>query len=289
MYVSSSFVIIILLHHLKIPREQVQVCTFDARFETEKKYRSMKRFTILFYSLASYVIGLAVVAYYASFLIDAWVPKTINSGSYTGLKTALGINLLLLILFSLQHSLMARQGFKTWLKNHIPEAAERSTYILMSSVVLALVCYFWQPMPQVIFDLSGTWAGTLLYGFYALGWFVGLFSTFLIDHFDLFGLKQAWYNMKGRDDFQYRFQTPLFYKLVRHPIYTGWLMIHWFTPVMTVGHLIFACFISIYIVVAIEYEEKDLIEQFGDKYLEYVRNIPKLIPIRVNRDQGDEK
>jgi methanethiol S-methyltransferase len=246
----------------------------------------MKRLPILIYSLISYVIGLAVVAYYAAFLADVQVPKTINSGIYPGLGTALALNLSLLMLFGIQHSVMARQGFKKWVKNHIPASAERSSYILLSSVTLGIVCFLWQPMPQAIFDLSGTWAEPVLYSLYGFGWFVGLFSTFLIDHFDLFGLKQAWYNWKGRNDFHYRFRTPLFYKLVRHPIYTGWLMIHWFTPVMTVGHILFASVITIYIYIAIKFEEKDLVDQFGETYQNYIESTPKLIPFTVKNKQG---
>jgi methanethiol S-methyltransferase len=246
----------------------------------------MKRLAILIYSLKSYVIGLAVVAYYAAFLADVWVPKTINSGIYPGLGTALTVNLFLLILFGLQHSVMARQGFKKWVKNHIPESAERSTYILLTSVILGTVCFLWQPMPQVIYDLSGTTAEPVLYSLYGFGWFICLFSTFLIDHFDLFGLKQAWYNWKGRNDFQYRFKTPLFYKLVRHPIYTGWLMVHWFTPVLTIGHFLFASVITGYIYIALIYEEKDLIDQFGETYHQYIQSTPKLIPFTGRNKQG---
>jgi methanethiol S-methyltransferase len=142
-------------------------------------------------------------------------------------------------------------------------------------------------MPQEIFNLKGTWAEPVMYTLYGFGWFVGLFSTFLIDHFDLFGLKQAWYNWKGRNDFHYRFKTPLFYKLVRHPIYTGWLMIHWFTPVLTLGHILFATVITVYIYAAIIYEEQDLIDQFGETYMQYIQNTPKLIPFTGKNKHGD--
>jgi len=148
-----------------------------------------------------------------------------------------------------------------------------------------MLCALWQPLPQVIYDLKGGWGEPVMYALYGFGWFVGLSSTFLIDHFDLFGLKQGWYHWKGRYDFRYRFQTPLFYRLVRHPIYTGWLMIHWFTPVMTLGHLLLAVVITAYIYIAIQYEERDLLDQFGEQYQQYAEVTPKLIPL-VKKKRG---
>lgn len=238
----------------------------------------MGRFSILIYSILSYITGLVIVVYYAGFLVDMWFPKTINSGDFQGWGLAIITNIMLLLLFGLQHSVMARQWFKKWIKKQIPPAAERSTYILMTSVVLTIVCALWQPLPQTVFSVKGTFLEIVLYTLYGFGWFVCLFSTFLINHFDLFGLRQAWKNWRGQNDFNYSFCTPLFYKLVRHPIYTGWLMVHWFTPEMSLGHLLFAVVISVYIYIAIVYEERDLTEQFGDKYKAYVRSTPKLIP-----------
>lgn len=239
----------------------------------------MKRIVILCFAVVSYTIGLASIVYYAGFLAEIAVPKAINAGNPGSAGLALAVNVLLLVLFGLQHSVMARQGFKSWVKQWISSAAVRSLYILMSSVAVALICWLWRPMPYELYDLRSTIWGNTLTVLYFAGWAVGLFSTFLIDHFDLFGLKQAWYNWSGRTDFRYRFRTPLLYRIVRHPIYFGWLMIHWFTPHMTVGHLLFASLITVYIYVAIYYEERDLLNQFGKTYSQYQESTPKLIPL----------
>lgn len=238
----------------------------------------MKRFFILFYSLLCYILGLTIILYYIGFLAGILVPKTINSGSGSDFYSSLAINLLLLIMFGLQHSVMARKSFKNRYKSYFPASTIRSTYILLSSIILGVVIWLWQPMPQVLVEFTETWQRITIYTLYGVGWFVGIFSTFLIDHFDLFGLKQAWSHWKGENQFQYQFRTPLLYKLVRHPIYLGWFMIHWFTPVLTLGHILYATVITIYIYIAISYEEQDLVDQFGDEYIEYKKTTPKLIP-----------
>lgn len=239
----------------------------------------MKRLLILCFAIICYMVGLAAILYYAGFLAELWVPRSINSGTSDSLLAAFLINTLLLVGFGLQHSVMARKRFKRWMQQWVPAAAERSVYILMSSIAVALICWFWKPLPYEIYDVRSTVWGSLLTGLYGLGWFIGLFSTFLIDHFDLFGLKQAWYNWKGKSDFMYQFRIPLLYKMVRHPIYLGWLIIHWFTPHMTAGHLMYASLITLYIYIAIYYEERDLLNEFGDRYQEYQQSTPKLIPI----------
>lgn len=238
----------------------------------------MKRISVLLYSGICYILGLTTIGYYIGFLAGAGVPKDINSGPVSGFGFSLMINAALLLVFGIQHSGMARKGFKSWFRTYLPDSMVRSTYILLSSVTLGLVIWFWQPMPQVLIEFTKPWQQITLYSLYGLGWFVGIFSTFLIDHFDLFGLKQAWMYWKGDAVFQYRFRTPLLYKLVRHPIYLGWFMIHWLTPVLTMGHLLFAFAITAYIYIAIYYEERDLIDQFGDKYQDYKKSTPKLIP-----------
>lgn len=246
----------------------------------------MKRILILLFAGLSYLIGLGTIVYYAGFLSEIAVPRSINSGIGSSTGFALIINLLLLVLFGLQHSVMARKGFKRWLTSWVPPAAERSVYILMSSVVTILICKYWIAMPYELYDLRDTLWEYLFWGLYGLGWFFGLFSTFLIDHFDLFGLKQAWYHWKGKSDFQYSFKTPLLYRLVRHPIYLGWLMIHWFTPHLTVGHLIYATVITIYIYIAVYFEERDLVDQFGTTYQDYQQSTPKLIPVQIGSKKG---
>ena len=238
----------------------------------------MKKLFVLSYSLICYIIGLGTVAYYADFFIGAFIIKSINTGPASSLGTALAVNSFLLLLFTLQHTIMARPSVKERMRKYIPFAIERSTYILASSILLLMTCIFWIPIPDPVFNVKDTFLEPLFWSLYALGWTITLFSTFLIDHFDLFGLKQAWFYGNGRK-FRYRFVTPFLYKLVRHPIYLGWFMVHWFTPYLSVGQFFMAGFYTIYILVAIKYEEKDLIKAFGEKYLEYKATTPKLIPL----------
>lgn len=239
----------------------------------------MKKLFILSYSLVCYIIGLAVVAYYVDFFIGYFVPKSINAGQAQPLAQALVINFLLLLVFTLPHTVMARPSVKEWMRKYIPFAMERSTYILISSITLFMLCVFWQPVLHAVFDFRGTFLEPVFWTLYALGWAVTLCSTFLIDHFDLFGLKQAWYYGHPKKVFRYRFVTPFIYKLVRHPIYLGWLMVHWFTPYLSVGQLLMALIITIYILIAVEYEERDLIQTFGKQYEQYKKTTPKLIPL----------
>ena len=239
----------------------------------------MKKLFVLSYSLLCYIIGLTVVAYYVDFFIGYFVPKSINEGQAQPLGMSLIINFLLLLVFTLPHTVMARTLVKEWMRKYIPFAMERSTYILISSATLFILCVFWQPVSYAVFDFRGTILEPVFWALYALGWAITLFSTFLIDHFDLFGLKQSWYYGHPKKVFRYRFVTPLIYKLVRHPIYLGWLMVHWFTPYLSVGQLLMALIITIYILIAVEYEERDLIRTFGNQYIQYKKTTPKLIPI----------
>ncbi len=238
----------------------------------------MKKYLILIYSLVCYMAGLCMTAYYFLFFAELIVPKSINSGSPVSITLSLVIDVMLLSLFMLQHSGMARKGFKKLTSRWIPEAAQRSTYVLMTSLTLAFLVWFWEPLPYVIFNLKSSVAGNVIWALYGLGWVVCLSSTFLVDHLDLFGLRQAWYYLKGKKEFNYRFKTPLLYKVIRHPIYLGWLMVHWITPNLTAGHLLFAVSITIYVYVAIEFEERDLIRDFGSKYIHYQKSTYKVIP-----------
>jgi len=239
----------------------------------------MKRIIILFFAVMSYLFGLGAIVYYAGFLSEIGVPKSINGGARSSTGIAITVNLLLLATFGIQHSVMARKGFKKWLKRWVPSSAERSVYIFMSSAVTLLICRYWIPLPYEIYDLRESVWENFFWGLYGLGWFFGLFSTFLIDHFDLFGLKQAWYQWKGKTEFRYQFKTPLLYRIVRHPIYLGWLMIHWFTPHLTAGHILYASVITLYIYIAVYFEERDLVNEFGNTYREYQESTPKLIPV----------
>jgi protein-S-isoprenylcysteine O-methyltransferase Ste14 len=248
----------------------------------------MKKLFVLAYAVICYGIGLMIVAYYADFFIGYFVPKSINEGKTGSIITALGINFLLMVFFTLPHTVMARRRVKEWMRKSVPLPMERSTYVLVSSILLFILCVFWQPLPAAVYDFRGTFAAPLFMSLYGLGWFIGLFSTFLIDHFDLFGLKQAWSFARNKRSFVHKFVTPLLYRLVRHPIYLGWLLIHWCTPYLSVGQLFLAIFITIYIIIAIKYEERDLLDNFGEKYRHYQRTTPKLIPIRVLKAHPDK-
>ncbi len=230
------------------------------------------------YGLVSYGVFFATFLYAIGFLGGFFVPVTIDAGgpeSSTGL--ALLINLALLTLFAVQHSVMARPGFKEAWTKVIPKSMERSTYVLLSSLILALTFWQWRPMPALVWDVQTGLGRAVAWGLFAFGWFVLLLSTFLINHFELFGLQQVWQNLRGKRTTEARFREPLFYKIVRHPLYVGWLLTFWATPTLTVGHLVFAVGCSAYILVAIQFEERDLIRAHPE-YAEYRRRVPMLIP-----------
>jgi methanethiol S-methyltransferase len=250
----------------------------------------MKKFIVLLYSVLCYGIGLVVIAWYFDFFLGLWVPKYINSEPEVPWQAAIGINLILLTIFGLQHSVMARPHVKSQITKLIPAAAERSTYILLSSLVTVLLIWQWQPIDLVIYDFRNTIFENGIWGLYLLGWAVCLFSTFLINHFDLFGLRQAWTYFEDGEEFTYNFKTPLLYKFIRHPIYLGWLMIHWFTPYMTLGNLVLATGITVYIYIGIFYEEKDLVKTFGQRYIRYKEITPKVLPFSkpVNKNSNEK-
>jgi protein-S-isoprenylcysteine O-methyltransferase Ste14 len=203
------------------------------------------------------------------------------------LMPALAVNLGLLGLFAVQHSLMARPFFKLWLTRFIPESAERSTYVLFSSVALILLFWFWQPMGGIIWQVQHPVGAGLLYAGFGFGWLLVLVTTFLINHFDLFGLRQVWKFFRGVPYTPLSFVTPGPYKLVRHPLYVGWFCAFWFTPTMTVAHLVFALATSAYILIAIQLEENDLVDFHGEAYVEYRRKTPMLFPSMSAVDDED--
>jgi methanethiol S-methyltransferase len=237
----------------------------------------MKRFGVFVYGVACYVVFLGVFLYAIGFIGNLWVPKSMDSPREVGLLQALWVDLGLLGLFAVQHSLMARPAFKRWWTRVIPAEAERSTYVLFSSLALIVLFYAWQPIGGVVWAVGSAAATSILYLAYAAGWALLLYCTFLIDHFDLFGLRQVWLHLRARPYTPVPFRTPWLYRQVRHPLYVGWLMIFWATPIMTLAHLVFAVMTTGYILVAIQLEERDLIAAHPE-YAEYRRRVPMLLP-----------
>ena len=237
----------------------------------------MKRIATLSYGVICYALFFATFLYAIGFIGNLIVPKSIDSIPTVSLGTALYINTLLLSVFALQHSIMARPFFKrAWIKI-IPVAAERSTYVLFSSLALILLFALWQPMGGVIWDISDSVARTVLHVAYAFGWVLVLVSTFSIDHFDLFGLRQTWRYARGVKYEPPVFKQPILYRIVRHPLYVGWTCVFWATPTMTVAHLFFAVVTTLYILIAIQLEERDL-QDAHPEYSEYKKRVPMMIP-----------
>ena len=237
----------------------------------------MKRLLIFAYGVVCYLVFFATFLYSIGFIGNLGVPKSIDSTPEASLGPALLINLGLLGLFAVQHSVMARPAFKRWWTRIVPEPAERSTYTLLSSLALIVLFIFWQPMGGVVWDVASPITQAALYGAYAFGWGLLLFSTFLINHFDLFGLRQVWLQVLGKPYEPVSFRTPVLYRYVRHPLYVGWLFIFWATPTMTVAHLVFAIATTAYILIAIQLEEHDLIAAHPE-YQDYRRRVPMLVP-----------
>lgn len=235
------------------------------------------RLAVFVYGLISYAIFFATFLYALGFVGGFLVPKGIDSAPAIPLGSALLVNTGLLALFAGQHSVMARPFFKRWLTRFIPTAAERATYVLASSVALILLFWLWQPMGGVVWQVENPLARALLWGGFGLGWGLVLVTTFLINHFDLFGLRQVWCFLVGRRYTHLRFVTPGPYKLVRHPLYVGWLAAFWFTPHMTGAHLFFAVLTTAYILVAIQLEERDLTDAHPE-YAAYRARTPMLVP-----------
>jgi protein-S-isoprenylcysteine O-methyltransferase Ste14 len=237
----------------------------------------MKRLLILCYGLLCYAVFLATFLYAVGFVGNLFVPKSIDSAAAGPLGRALLIDLGLLALFAVQHSVMARPGFKRLWTRLVPQAAERSTYTLLSSLALIALFAWWQPMGGVVWNVTDPFGRGVLYGLFAFGWLLVLVSTFLINHFDLFGLRQSWLYFRGRPYTPLRFGTPGPYRWVRHPLYVGWLFAFWATPTMTVAHLVFALMTTAYILVAIQLEERDLVDAHPE-YAGYRRDVPMLFP-----------
>lgn len=243
----------------------------------------MGRFLALLYGLASYVIFFVTFLYAIGFVTDLVVPKTIDSGTVVPLVEAIIVNLVLMSVFAIQHSVMARRAFKQWWTKFVPKSVERTTYVLFASLALILLFWQWRPMPAIVWSIANAQIAMAVMALSFVGWFIVLLSTFLISHFELFGLHQVVSNFTGRQMPTPRFRTPLFYRFVRHPIYLGFVIAFWAAPVMSVGRLLFAAVTTAYMLVAITLEERDLVTVFGDEYRNYRGRVPMLLPWRRSR------
>jgi protein-S-isoprenylcysteine O-methyltransferase Ste14 len=242
----------------------------------------MKRILIFGYGVVCYAVFFATFLYAIGFVGNLWVPKSMDSARDVSLGAALLTDLALLGLFAIQHSAMARPAFKRAWTRIIPEAAERSTYTLLSSLALIALFAFWRPLGGLVWNVTSPAGQAVLYGLFAFGWSLVLISTFLINHFDLFGLRQVWLHLTGKPCTALPFKTPVLYRYVRHPLYVGWFFAFWATPTMTVTHLLFAIATTAYILIAIQLEERDLVEAHPE-YSEYRKRVPMLVPFTKRR------
>jgi len=240
----------------------------------------MSRFIAFLYGLACYALFFVTFLYAIGFVMDLVVPKTIDSGTVVPSAQALIINLLLMSVFAVQHSLMARKQFKAWWTQFVPPQVERSTYVMLSSLALVLLFSQWRPMPVPVWQIADPYLAVAVTALSFVGWLIVLTSTFLINHFELFGLQQVVNNLAGRSAPATRFRTPLYYKFVRHPLYLGFIIAFWAAPTMTIGRLLFAAVTTAYIFVGILLEERDLVELFGDEYRRYRQRVSMLVPWR---------
>jgi protein-S-isoprenylcysteine O-methyltransferase Ste14 len=238
------------------------------------------RFFAFLYGIAAYLVFVMTLLYAIGFVMGLVVPKSIDTGADTPALEAAIANLLLMALFAVQHSVMARQRFKAWWTQYIPKAVERSTYVLLASLSLLLLFWQWRPMPAVVWDITDPDLAVTIVTLSLAGWVLAFISTFAINHFELFGLRQVANHLVDKEAPPPRFRTPLFYKFVRHPLYLGFIIAFWAAPTMTVGRLLFASVTTLYILLGITLEERDLVAMFGDEYRNYRKRVSMLIPWR---------
>jgi methanethiol S-methyltransferase len=253
-----------------------QVHTIGPDFSGSRLFK----FTAFLYGIASYLVFFVTILYAIGFVMGMVVPKTIDTGAETSAVEAVIINLLLMSLFAVQHSVMARQGFKRWWTQYVPKPIERSTYVLAASSCLLILFWQWRPIPHVLWQVNDPDFAATVAVLSLAGWVLVFVSTFLINHFELFGVSQVVNNLVDKEAAPPRFRTPLLYKFVRHPLYLGFIIACWAAPVMTAGHLLFASVITAYILVGIQLEERDLVDMFGEQYREYRQRVSMLIPWR---------
>jgi protein-S-isoprenylcysteine O-methyltransferase Ste14 len=248
----------------------------------------MKRYLAVLFGITSYGIFFLSFLYLIGFLANFIVPKGIDAGPTTSPALALLVNLGLIALFGVQHSVMARPGFKAVWTKIVPASIERSMYVLLSSVALIALYWLWQPLAGIVWQATAPQAVAALWVVYGLGVGLVLLSTFLINHFDLFGLRQVFLRWRRKPYTELPFQVRFLYRVVRHPLYVGWFLTFWATPTMTVGHLLFAVGMSVYILIAVRYEERDLVRQLGRDYVEYQARVPRFVP-RIGAAHGAVK
>jgi protein-S-isoprenylcysteine O-methyltransferase Ste14 len=246
--------------------------------DLEIQEMEMGRFIALLFGLACYAVFFGTFLYAIGFVSGIAVPKDIDMGPEVRIDEAVAVNLLLLTLFAFQHSIMARKGFKRWWTQIVSPSVERSVYVLFASLVLILLFWQWRPLPMVVWSVGDPTLAMVLQGLSLLGWGLVLISTLLINHFELFGLRQVFANLRRRPLPAPEFRTPSLYRMVRHPLYLGFLIAFWAAPTMTVGHLMFAVVTTAYILIAIGLEERDLIDAFGEEYREYRQRVAMIIP-----------